>query len=89
MNLHYFITLIILSIGTSGYKEIQYIKYTSEYISKLQIHQHQPSISLKLNKKNTTFSKSLPNAPLAYFLKHFPSIQQGGLTLTQLWGLFP
>ena len=40
MTLHDLITLMILSIGTSGYKEIQHIKYTSEYISKLQIHQH-------------------------------------------------
>ena len=40
MNLHYFITLMILPIGTSGYNEIQYIRYTSEYIPKLQIHKH-------------------------------------------------
>ena len=40
MTLHDLITLMIISIGTSGYKEIQYIKYTSEYIPKLQIHQH-------------------------------------------------
>ena len=39
MNLHDLITLLILSIGTSGTNEIQYVKYTSEYISKLQIHQ--------------------------------------------------
>ena len=29
-----------LPIGTSGTNEIQYMKYTSEYIPKLQIHQH-------------------------------------------------
>ena len=40
MNLHELITLIILSIGTSRTNEIQYMKYTSEYISKLQINQH-------------------------------------------------
>ena len=40
MNLHDLITLIILQIGTSGTNEIQYMKYTSEYISNLQIHQH-------------------------------------------------
>ena len=40
MTLHELITLIILPKGTSEYKEIQYIKYTSEYIMKLQIHQH-------------------------------------------------
>ena len=39
MTLHDLITLMILPIGTSGTNEIQYIKYTSEYIPKLQIHQ--------------------------------------------------
>ena len=41
MNLHDLITLMILPIGTSGRNEIWYIKYTSEYISKLQIHKKQ------------------------------------------------
>ena len=41
MTLHEFITLMILPIGTSGYNEIQYIIYTSEYILKLQIHQQE------------------------------------------------
>ena len=40
MTLHDLITLIILPIGTSGTNEIQYMKYTSEYIPKLQTHQH-------------------------------------------------
>ena len=40
MTLHDLITLMILPIGTSGTNEIEYMKYTSEYISKLQIHQH-------------------------------------------------
>ena len=40
MTLHEFITLMILLIGTLGTSEIQYMKYTSEYILKLQIHQH-------------------------------------------------
>ena len=40
MNFRDLITLMILLIGTLGYKEIQHIKYTSEYIPKLQIHQH-------------------------------------------------
>ena len=40
MTLHDLITLMILLIGTSGYNEIQYIIYISEYILKLQIHQH-------------------------------------------------
>ena len=39
MTLHDLITLMILPIGTSGTNEIQYIKYTSEYILNLQIHQ--------------------------------------------------
>ena len=39
MNLHDLITLMILPIGTLGTNEIQYMKYTSEYIPKLQIHQ--------------------------------------------------
>ena len=37
---HDLITLMILPIGKSGTNEIQYMKYTSEYILKLQIHQH-------------------------------------------------
>ena len=41
MTLHELITLMILLIGTSGTNEISYIKYTSEYIPKLQIHQQQ------------------------------------------------
>ena len=50
MTLHEFIILMILLIGTSGYNEIKMIlpirtsgyniRYTSEYIMKLQIHQH-------------------------------------------------
>ena len=40
MTLHDFIILMNLPIGTSRTNEIQYMKYTSEYISKLQIHQH-------------------------------------------------
>ena len=40
MILHDLITLMILLIGTSGTNEIQYIKYTSEYVSELQIHPH-------------------------------------------------
>ena len=51
MTLHDLFTLLNLPLGTSGYDIItlqmlpginigvQYIKYTSEYISELQIHQ--------------------------------------------------
>ena len=39
MTLHDLITLMILLIGTLGTNEIQYMKYTSEYIPKLQIHE--------------------------------------------------
>ena len=39
MTLHDLITLMILPIGTLETNEIQYMKYTSEYILKLQIHQ--------------------------------------------------
>ena len=39
MALHDFIILMTLLIGTSGTNGIQYMKYTSEYIMKLQIHQ--------------------------------------------------
>ena len=52
MTLHDLFTLLILLIGTSGYDDsitlqiipdrnigVQYIKYTSEYILKLQLHQ--------------------------------------------------
>ena len=35
MTLHDLVRLIIIPIGTSGTNEIQYIKYKSEYISKL------------------------------------------------------
>ena len=38
MTLHDLITLMILPIGTLGSNEIQHMKYTSEYIPKLQIH---------------------------------------------------
>ena len=50
MNLHEFIILMILLVGTSGYNEIQMIlpigtsgykiRDTSEYIPELKIHQH-------------------------------------------------
>ena len=54
MTLHELFTLLILPIGTSGHdmtqlhyryflietSGVQYIRYTSEYIPKLQIHQH-------------------------------------------------
>ena len=40
MTLHELITLMILLIGTSRTNEIQYMKYTSEYILKLQLCQH-------------------------------------------------
>ena len=40
MTLHDLFTLLILLIGTSGTNQIQYMKYISEYIPKLQIHQH-------------------------------------------------
>ena len=39
MNLDEFFTSMILPIGRSGTNQIQYMKYTSEYILKLQIHQ--------------------------------------------------
>ena len=39
MNLHELITLIILLIGTFEANQIQYMKYISEYILKLKIHQ--------------------------------------------------
>ena len=40
MTIHDLFTLLILSIGTSGTNQIQYMKYTSECIPKLQIHQY-------------------------------------------------
>ena len=39
MTLDDLFTLMILPIGTSGTHQIQYMKYISEYILKLQIHQ--------------------------------------------------
>ena len=39
LTLYDLFTLLILPIGTSGTNQIQYMKYLSEYISKLQIHQ--------------------------------------------------
>ena len=52
MTLHDLITLMILPIGTSGTNEIQYIKYTSEYIPKLQIDQHLIIFEWKWLEKN-------------------------------------
>ena len=49
MNLHDLITLMILPIGTSGTTTIQYMKYTSEYILKLQIHQQLGLIILRFD----------------------------------------
>ena len=40
MTFHDLITLMIPPIGTSQTNEIQYMKYTTEYILKLQLHQH-------------------------------------------------
>ena len=40
MTLHDLFTLLILPIGTSGTNQIQYMKYISEYIPKLQIQQN-------------------------------------------------
>ena len=40
MTLHDLFTLLIIPIGTSRTNQIQYMKYISEYIRKLQIHQH-------------------------------------------------
>ena len=39
MTLHDLFTLLMLPIGTSGTNKIQHMKYISEYIPKLQIHQ--------------------------------------------------
>ena len=46
MTLHDLVTLLILSIGTSGTNQIKYMKYISEYILKLQIHQQCAPIRL-------------------------------------------
>ena len=50
MNLHDLFTLLNIPMGTSGHDmtqtlpkiniKVQYIRYTSEYIPKLQLHQH-------------------------------------------------
>ena len=48
MTLHDSITLMILPIGTSRTNKIQYMKYTSEYIPKLQIHQQYIMYKIKL-----------------------------------------
>ena len=45
MSLHDLITLMILPIGTSGTNEIKYMKYTSKYILKLQLHQQMYGVS--------------------------------------------
>ena len=67
MNLHDLITLMILPIGTSGYKEMQYIKYTSECILKLQIHQH------LCNEHKPRFSRTIYSMFLAiYVILFFP-----------------
>ena len=61
MTLHDLFTLYNLSMGTSGHgmtqplpginTKVQYIRYTSEYIPKLQLHQH------KLSHGNILFEK--------------------------------
>ena len=48
MPLHDLFTLIILLIGTSRTNQIQYMKYISEHIPKLQIHQQQGKAPLAL-----------------------------------------
>ena len=79
MTLHDSITLMIVPIGTSGYKEIQHIKYTSEYILKLQIHQH-TSLSVDetpnyfvsiLLDKATIFSMSMKFPSASLSVRHF------------------
>ena len=45
---------MILPIGTSGYNEIQYIRYTSEHIPKLQIHQHSLLIRMVFSWHNSS-----------------------------------
>ena len=55
--------LMILLLGTLRTNEIQYIKYTSEYIPKLEIHQHSsswgyPRINLCLSYDCVSFSDS-------------------------------
>ena len=47
MTLHDLFTLLILPIGTSGTNKIQYMKYISKYILKLQIHHTRSVIDLK------------------------------------------
>ena len=64
LTLHDFIILMTLPLGTSGYNEIQMILpietsryniiYTSEYILKLQIHQHDSSTRGPTRKKKNT-----------------------------------
>ena len=56
MMLHEFIILMTLPIGTLGYNEVQMIlligtsgyniRYKSEYIQKLQIHQQSQSVQM-------------------------------------------
>ena len=50
MTLHDLFKLLILMIATSGTNRIHYMKYISEYIPKLQIHQqilgNKPSASI-------------------------------------------
>ena len=70
MNLHDLITLMILPIGTSGTNEIQYIKYTSEYILMLQIHQHPVVPQDLLQSLPLKQSIILPLPFVLYVLKH-------------------
>ena len=58
MNLHGLITLMNLLIGTSGINEIKYIEYTSEYILKLQIHQHSLLTRKVFSRHNSSKHKS-------------------------------
>ena len=47
MNLHDLFRITILSRGTLWINEIQYIKYTGDYIPRLQIHQQNSYKSYK------------------------------------------
>ena len=57
-----------LSIGLLGYNEIQMVKYTSEYILKLQIHQH----FLSLGFSASIGALSISEEVAGFFLYGFP-----------------
>ena len=68
MTLHDLFTLLIIPIRKLGTNQIQYMKYISEYIPKLQIHEHNmQSLGHVSYDLATSMPKSFANDMITYF----------------------